>query len=291
MLTIIFFIYPLYFYYKYYKLHFLIIDPIILQINPKRFLIIVNFHWPSYNVIDKVIRNINFFQKYFKYQSEYICIGPQDNFKGIRVYNNSLPPNGFYSYYSFNIAIKQRRNLYYGYIFINDDSLISPFVFNRINLDLPFGVAHGVNSNKTIWWNPSKNRFNITFWEAQNNFLKEVENLGIAKHNLTRYFGYADFFYVTKKYVDYFCQMFFYARKNGVFLEMAIPTTLYSINESYTLHECNHGYNNNYFCVLIDFDRCPHMHPIKMTNDRINNLLNTYYQKKTKNFSQSFCWD
>lgn len=290
MLTIIFFILPIYSYYKYYKIYFSWIVPNILQINPRRYLIIVNFHWPRYNVIDRVIRNVIFFQKYFKYQSEYICIGPQDNYNGIRVYNNSLPPNGFYSYYSFNIAIKHRGNSYYGYIFMNDDSLLNPFVFNRIDLNLPFGASFGINSNKNVWWNPNKNRFGISFWEAQNNFINEILKHGIVKHNITRYSGYSDFFYVTNKYVNFFCQMFYYACKNGVFLEMAIPTTLHSINESYSIPECNHGFNKSYRCFLFDLNRCPHIHPIKMTNSKITNIINAYYQNVTQNFYKPFCY-
>lgn len=254
------------------------------------FLIIVNFHWASYQHSKYVLRNVEFFQKYFKFKSEYIFVGPVDSYDGIRIYSNSLPPNGYYSYYSFNIALIHQKKKYQGYIFMNDDSLISPFVFNTLNLSVPFGALYGVNRNPKTWWNPTRNRYNITFWEAQNKFIKEILEKGILKHNVTRYMGYSDFFYVSSDYAQYAADMFYYAMKNAVFLEMAVPTMLHNINASYSLPECNHGWNKSYHCLKLNYDSCVHMHPVKMGIPAMRNTILSYYKNMSTPLDRGFCY-
>lgn len=292
LLQILHFITLLYCYYKWDQKHKLelITAPTFAEFGPKTFLIIVNFHWPHYNQIDYVIRNVNFFQKYFKYQTDYICIGPANKTNGIKVYSNSQPPNGYYSYYSFNVAIKLQTKSYWGYIFMNDDSIINPFRFNKLNFTVPFGASYGVNSNSKGWWNPIRNHHNMTFWDAQTNFHKEIIENGIVNHNLTRYASYSDFFYVPSFYASYVANLFYYAMKNQVFLEMAVPTTLHSLNCSYSIPECQHGYNGSYLCLRLNFDHCIHMHPIKMTNEKLRGIIFSFYENMSRKIDQAFCY-
>lgn len=248
-------------------------------------LFIMNFHYNNYTPVHFIETGyFKEFSRRFKYSVDLVLVGPiEDESKG--VYGTGTPRMGFYSYHSFSYAydlFNPRRGFsYYGFMFLNDDSCLNPWVLNT----LPFNVSYSEWGRKPVHnttnWKfvTFKNTYGITNYQAVTEALKEMNdrNLHCGPYHVIShpYCARGDFFYVYRRHSLLIREIFQTMYKYRVFLEIAVPTALESVNAS-EITSCNH------FQRFYKYS-CGHYHPTKFSNMQmrtkcINRIINsTFY--------------
>jgi hypothetical protein len=101
-----------------------------------RFLVIYNFHWSKHTGTIHHIRELYlpYLRRWLKYPFDVVFYAPEA-FPDLGIASNDLSDNGFFSPYTFTLAYRHRSRDYTGYIFLNDDSVLDPILFNKHNLN------------------------------------------------------------------------------------------------------------------------------------------------------------
>lgn len=258
--------------------------------NSNKILMIYNFHWTNYSSFSFLSSHyLPYFKKYFKFQVDVVFYGPvEDTNRGIRC--NGLKTGGFFSYYSFIKAINDTKKKYYGYLFLNDDSFVNPFILNFMNLDEM--ILETVDFTKSWIWNKEYRKEN-------NNFLNEIcssnkySSINCSnKENIKRH-GWSDFFYVPFKHVKEVKSIFEVAFKHNLYLEFVITQTFQFFNFSCAGHCTFFEMHTNINSTIIEKEFeykmfCCHIHPLKYSSKQVRKNMHKFFSsneiffKKTK---------
>ena len=142
-------------------------------------LFIVNFHYFNYTPVHFIQhRSFIEFSKRFKYSVDLIFVGAVES-EAIGVYGTGVPIMGFYSYRSYINAydlFNSRQGFnYYGFMFLNDDSCLNPWVLNTLPFNVSYYERKGELYESNRWkFTSYKNTFGITNFEAVTLALEEL---------------------------------------------------------------------------------------------------------------------
>ena len=239
-----------------------------LYINKTVLLLVMNFHYGYYGYLPLLERKyISTFASFYQNDFDLIIVGPKGD-SIYKVLSNGLPEKGYYSYHSVYTALSSLsflRQYYAGLLFFNDDSCIDAVVLNELN------IYHFWHEDIFVWnksldwnWNYLYNDNNMLFRDALEEAVQELSNHSLVKKQCnilnSLYHGYSDFFYIPSRYFELFLEMESVFYKNRVFLENAVPVTIYCLskNSHFSVYDCNHN-----SLLLLD---CVHVHPVKFSN-------------------------
>lgn len=264
-------------------------------ISEKKILLIINFAWHKYentHFLNNVY--IPFFRKYFKFKCDVIYFGPKKStMYNINSYN--LPENGFYSYKSLIMAYEQNKH-YYGYLYINDDGFLNPFLINIYNFTkIIIESIHYINTTNNIWpFIKRKNEYNISYYTSLNVVVRQIcMNKKYISSKLCKAYnppyiigGWSDFFYIPSSNIkEVVCLMKIFLQ-NLVFLESTITTISQLFDYEVLWKKCN--LNKLYFLYT-----CPYVHPVKYsieTNKKIITTLINHYSSQHDWYSTDSCY-
>lgn len=247
-------------------------------------LFIVNFHYFNYTPVHFIEhRSFIEFSKRFKYSVDLIFVGAVES-EAIGVYGTGVPIMGFYSYRSYMNAydlFNSRQGFnYYGFMFLNDDSCLNPWVLNTLPFNVSYYERIGELYESNRWkFTSYKNTFGITNFEAVTLALEELNRYDVHSgpyHVTTQpYWGRGDFFYVYRRHSQFVRDILQTMYEYRVFLEIAVPTAVAMVNGS-GIPNCNH-------IGRLFVRTCAHIHPTKFSNmlmrqKCINRIINsTFY--------------
>jgi len=230
-------------------------------------LVIVNFNFPHYE-------NIPFIKEIY-------------SFPNIVFYGDDIPGSfcsevtlckqhkGFFSYRVMLDAQKKYPN-YQGYLFLMDDLLLNYWNLTKFDKNkvwfIKFQSKHNVvdviNSDRKDWWwgrQFGKERCASAWQELSDRFKNRLEKtLGVRNAFVG---GNSDIYYVPKRLVEDYVEIFNIMSNNEVFLELAIPTGLYAI-EDY----------DNFETMLIKYLWSKYAGTMSMTGDRLS--WRSFYSKE-----------
>jgi hypothetical protein len=232
----------------------------------RKILLVFQFHWPSYHNQLILIPNkyLPLFRGGFHFPVDCVFYGPVANYEeGVLSYG--LRPNGYYSSHTLSLAIRHLPG-YRGYIQLNDDSFVNPYVLNFHDFTrVLIQPLRDWRSARQWPWIYRPNVRRIPAYDALMNIISDI--CSTAKYNRSAlclrpmrqiYYGFADFFYIPKEYSRPYVELEAYCMKHWVFLELCVPTVA-SISrlslQRYRPRRANES-------VL----RCLHLHPVKYSN-------------------------
>jgi hypothetical protein len=229
-------------------------------------LLVFEFHWPVYHSQLHFIRNyyIPFFRGAFRFPIDYVLYGPAaDTAEG--VLSHGLPPNGHYSSHTLSVAIQDFPG-YRGYIQLNDDSFVNPYLLNFHNFSRVLVQHYAVMPYGHPWVRMyAPNVRGIRNYDAAVKMVADI--CSTPKYNGSAicllpkrhaYVGRADFFYIPKEYSRPYVELDAYCIKHWVFLEMCVPT-LTEASRLSVAQNCRLPTEHN-------MGKCVHTHPVKYSS-------------------------
>jgi hypothetical protein len=232
----------------------------------KKILLVFQFHWPSYHNQLIFIRSkyLPLFRAGFRFPVDCVFYGPVANYEeGVLSYG--LRPNGYYSSHTLSLAIQNLPG-YRGYIQLNDDSFLNPYLLNFHDFTrvLIQPLRDWRRARNWPWiYRPNVRR--VPAYQALMNMISGI--CSTAKYNRSAlcfrprrqiYFGFADFFYIPKEYSRPYVELEAYCMKHWVFLELCVPTVA-SISKLSLQRYCRWGTNESLLT-------CLYLHPVKYSS-------------------------
>jgi hypothetical protein len=150
---------------------------LILPCSSPRLLIIYNFHWSDRVSSIVPIRQfyLPYLQRSLKYPSDVVFYAPRA-FPGLGILSNGLQDNGYFSIETFTVAYLSRSREYLGYLFLNDDGIIDPFLFNGHNFSkIALETAELQHGPSVNWgWYSNVLRPGRSGWMCLQSWFKDV---------------------------------------------------------------------------------------------------------------------
>lgn len=242
----------------------------------QKLLVVYNYHWPfdgSLNFIQNHF--IPWFRWNFKRDIDVVFYGPED--KGV-IRTNNMPEGGGRSYMTLISAYKDNPTGYYGYLQLNDDSFLNPYILGYHDFTRPLCEgAGGIKPGHAPPWISILNEHGDNRWDSANKWIKNVCNktnngLEMCKHPVDRIpAGYADFFYIPKTHMPMFEFLFNECLREDVFLEFCVPASIANFDYS-VIPRC---------CGLdeITSRTCGHLHPIKLSKKSHRRTLKSWLRR------------
>jgi hypothetical protein len=263
-------------------------------------LVVFEFHWAVYHVQLLIIRNnyLPFFRAGFRFPIDYVVYGPVAN-REYDVLCHGLPPNGHYSAHTLSVAIQTFPG-YRGYIQLNDDSFVNPYLLNfhdftrvlieprtPMRSDHPWARMHATNS------------LGISNYHAAVNMMADIcatpKYKGSAICFLNKnhtYVGRGDFFYIPREYSRPYVELEAYCIKHRVFLEMCVPAVTDLSRLSFAFR-CRVPATTN-------MGDCVHAHPVKYSSIRVRKNVHSVFRAirraaqtgfyRKENLNKHFIW-
>jgi hypothetical protein len=234
------------------------------------FLVIYNFHWSDHTGTIRHIRELYlpYLRRWLKYPFDVVFYAPKA-FPDLGIASNNLSDNGFYSPYTFTVAYRNRSRNYAGYIFLNDDSILDPILFNKHNLSKiaveDSKLMHELDRyNNWYWIEHLPGRIG---WRTLQDWFQEVcgskfSYLPMCKtyQRGDHYYGYADFFYIPHAYAETVADLAEICAHKHVFLEMCVPT----IAGNFPFIAIGR-FESRYNWSVALYGRIPYFHPVKLS--------------------------
>jgi hypothetical protein len=191
-------------------------------------------------------------------------------FPELGIESNSLPERGAFSPQSFAVAYRNRRRDYTGYILLNDDSIIDPFLLNEHDLDRVGCEDTFVGRNSRLgFWDNWRIYGGVTGWERQQNWYADICNdTRYSWMQTCRIYakgghgeGMADFFYVPGVHARLFAELVEKCTEHHVWLERCVA----SISISFPFVNLGRLWTR-YNWSGHPKDHIAHYHPVKFSN-------------------------
>ena len=256
-------------------------------------LVIVNFHYKAtLAVLEALTYQIypncfypNFSSSGSVFDITFIGAAGSEAF-GIMV--NPYSHNGYYSYYSVNLAASRYPG-YSGYLYTNDDVFLHSWNFKDVNFHHPW-ITHlpepneiGLEADPDLqgsweWYrNPVLSRnVHRTFYEAQAQASAEIKGLRHSYNWATH--TDSDVFFVSRGVFKQFESFSRACMASGCFLEIAVPTILFQISNNVSVHiictdwDTSHRWNVD---AVFKFD-CIGTHPVKLSSSATLNSVGKF---------------
>ncbi len=198
---------------------------------------------------------------------------------------------GFFSYLCISDAMKSHPN-FSGYLFLHDDCILNPTLIKDLDLKKiwfpslfyfksdkgnPINITQGISATTWWYWN-SQWGFNPTVkaFNEMSEYNKNILETNWEKSNVV--VAFTDIAYIPSAYHGQFIELAEIFGKHKVFLEIALPTILFSLSLKKDW-EWLPG-KSNYLNPIKLFDKnAIFNHPLKLSIKEHQQFINQFFNK------------